>query len=264
MQAGFERIDLSRAWAGLLLMPGGMVQRLLELPEDVEAAPALLRIALQWGVPDWRMAEEAIADGTWTVLGRGVPVRAHEEKWLAQRLRPAAGEPFSRRLCHFALRKWGGSLPGRAAALPGSLAAAGVLVASAIALAWQQFGAAAFAVLALAALALEFALALAALQRRRGALIGRLPWLRWVIDFAALGCGYVSVEGRWFRQLFPPLALVLGLNGTSRASPAWLASLHDRPLACALVAAVGAFAPVEVGLMLVSVLLLAANLGRKA
>jgi hypothetical protein len=45
--AGFERIDLERAWAGALVLPGRLVERLSDLAPDSEATAALLRIALQ-------------------------------------------------------------------------------------------------------------------------------------------------------------------------------------------------------------------------
>ncbi len=264
VEAGFERIDLSRAWAGALLVPGHAVHRLLELPEDVEAAPALLRIALQAGVPDLRVDDDLVTGGAWPVLGRGVPVRLHEEKWLSRRLAavPAEGDTFTRRLCQMVLRRWGAALPGKPAAVPLALAASGLLATSGVAVAWYGAGAGGLGLVALAALVLELAGAIATLQRDREKLGRFLPRLRWGVDLAVLGCGYLGIEGRWFRQAFPALVLVLAMNLSQTGAPRrWChAAVADRALVTALVAIMGLASSVEVGLMLAGMVLLAAKL----
>ncbi|MXO72273.1 hypothetical protein [Alteraurantiacibacter buctensis] len=263
VEAGFERIDLGRAWAGVMLVPGHAVNRLLELPEDVEAAPALLRIALQAGVPDRRLPEAMIASGDWPLLGRGVPVHLHEEKWLLRRFAAEVGEGggLTTRLCHWALRRWGASLPGQPAAIPAALGAGVVLTAGAVAAAWYGLGAAGFALLALAALALEAAGAVASLQRGRERFRRRLPLLRRVIDAGLLACGYLGVEGRWFRQAFPALVLVLGLNlPAAKDAKGWQAALGDRAPVAAVLAGLALVTSPEVAMMLVSTLLLVARI----
>ncbi len=62
-QAGFERIDLDRAWAGVLTMPAILLQKLDNLPEDIAPAPALLRIALQNRLAETRLPVSLIDDG---------------------------------------------------------------------------------------------------------------------------------------------------------------------------------------------------------
>lgn len=264
VEAGFERIDLARAWAGVMLVPGNAVHRLLELPEDVEAAPALLRVALQHGVPDQRLPEAMIASGDWPLLGRGVPVRLHEEKWLSRRIFGAAGagDNLTARLCHMLLRRWGASLPGKPAAIPAVLAGCSLFATGGVAMAWYGLGAAGFALLALASLALEMAGAIAGLQRGREKLRRLLPALRRVIDVGLLACGYLGVEGRWFRQVFPALVLVLGLNLPVPGGPQrwWQAALADRALVSAIVAGVALVTSPEVALMLAATILLAARM----
>lgn len=261
VEAGFERIDFSRAWAGALLAPGHAVHRLLELPEDVEAAPALLRIALQDGVPEKRLPAQMIANGDWPLLGRGVPVHLHEEKWLLRKF-AAGGGSLTARLCHWALRRWGASLPGKPGAIPSLLAGGAACAAGSVATAWYGAGEASFALLALAGLALELARAIAALQRGREKLARLLPYFRRVIDAGLLASGYLGVEGRWFRQLFPGLLLVLGLNLPLPQGPQrrWHALLTDRSLVAALVALVALATSPEVALMLSASLLVAARI----
>lgn len=260
VQAGFERIDLARAWAGALAVPGHVLSRLLELPEDVEPGPALLRIALQAGVPEWRMGEDLLASGAWVQLGRGVPVRVHEEKWLAQRIVPVPGEPLSRRLWGAALRRWGAGLPGKLNAVPACVTGAGVLSLVGVLLGWQGLAAWGFLSIALGALGLEGAASLARLQGRDDKVSRLVSRLRWGIDLAIIACGFFALEGRWFRRLFPPLMAALGLNLAGGRRPAWLDSLQDRSLACLVVFAAGLVASVEVGLMLVATLAVAASL----
>jgi hypothetical protein len=57
--AGFERIDLERAWGGALVLSGRLVERLSDLPPDSEATAALLRIALQARVAEKRLQRAA-------------------------------------------------------------------------------------------------------------------------------------------------------------------------------------------------------------
>ena len=46
LAAGYERIDLNRAGAGLMRVPGQLVERLRELPVDCDIVSSLTRIAL--------------------------------------------------------------------------------------------------------------------------------------------------------------------------------------------------------------------------
>lgn len=267
VEAGFERIDLSRAWAGAMQVPGHTVQRLLELPEDVEAAPALLRIALQAGVPDRRLPDAMIASGDWPLLGRGVPVHLHEEKWLSRKFAAGAGagDSLTGRLCHWALRRWGASLPGKQAAVPVMLAGGAALAAGGVAAAWFGSGAAGFALLGLAALGLELAGATAGLQRGREKLRRVLPAFRWLVDAGLLACGYLGIEGRWFRQLFPALMVVLAINLPAPSGPVrwWQRALADRALVAAVVALAALATSPEVALMAAASLLLAVNIAAR-
>lgn len=257
VQSGFERIDLSRAWAGALAVPGNLLPRLLALPEDVEPGPALLRVALQAGVPEQRMGDDLLAGGAWVQLGRGVPVHLHEEKWLAQRIVPMPGEPFSRRLWGWALRRWGGGLPGKSGALAALLGGCGTLVLGGMGLAWQGLPAVGFLALALAAWGVEGAPLLARLVGHDNRLGRTTQYWHWIIDLGIVVCGFFAVEGRWFRRLFPALMAALGCNLPAGHRPSFVASLNDRALACGIVAATGLVASVEVGLMLVAALALA-------
>src|SRR5690606_4639782 len=65
LAAGFERIDLNHASAGLMLISGRLVERLSELPAECDAGSALTRISLQFGVPQCQLPPEAREGGAW-------------------------------------------------------------------------------------------------------------------------------------------------------------------------------------------------------
>lgn len=64
IELGFERIDANRAWAGVMLLPGTLVEQLHQLPGDIDSASALLRIALMSGVSINELSARLLADGT--------------------------------------------------------------------------------------------------------------------------------------------------------------------------------------------------------
>ncbi|MGH6787318.1 MAG: hypothetical protein ACREBO_10840 [Novosphingobium sp.] len=109
LAAGFERIDLNHASAGAMRVPGGLVERLADLPGDVDASAALLRIALQSGVPQRPIGGP---DGTprWTLVRDDDQAHAIEADWLRRLLpdeRPAAIGPW---LARFAAQRLGPAL----------------------------------------------------------------------------------------------------------------------------------------------------------
>jgi len=80
--AGFERIDSDRAWAGLMLIGGSLIERLAELPEDVDPVSTLLRIALQSGTRTGLLDSALLADQKWVLVQSEDDARALSELWL--------------------------------------------------------------------------------------------------------------------------------------------------------------------------------------
>ena len=91
--AGFERIDLNHAWAGALVMPGKLVERLNELPQDCDGVSSLLRIALQGRVPERVLADTALAEGRWAMLSTTGDAASLEPAWF--RRHAASADPFT-------------------------------------------------------------------------------------------------------------------------------------------------------------------------
>lgn len=261
--AGFERIDLERAWAGLLVLPGRLVERLADLPADSEPAAALLRIALQARVTEKRLPEQALADGAWAMIGPGEDPAARQQAWIARHLPSAAGAGAARLVARSGLRRVGVRLLGEARALPALWAGAVLTLAAAVGAAAYDWPALGLLLVAVGVLLAEFGAGLAMLRnapfgaRKRGGAARVVPWL---IDAALIACAALAIGGSWMHRLFPPLAL-LGVLLARRPErwPGGTALLGDRSLLALLFAAAAALGLAEPALMLAVLVLLAAD-----
>lgn len=65
LQAGYERLDRDRCWAGVARCSGAEIERLAELPRDIDPLAALMRSALQTGRPVVPLPEDALTSGQW-------------------------------------------------------------------------------------------------------------------------------------------------------------------------------------------------------
>ena len=83
----YERIDMDRSWAGVAFVPGQVVQSLAGLPDDVEAASAILRLALQYGCRVRMLDAEVRDTGRWT-LAAGQDALSQRFASLIARKRP--------------------------------------------------------------------------------------------------------------------------------------------------------------------------------
>lgn len=241
---GFERIDSARAWAGVALLPGRLVEGLAQLPRDCDAAAALLRIALQAHLPAHALPPPALTDGSWIMaraadrpaieallLDRGLPrpPRTRLSAWLATSLmRRIAPMLLGRRFSGLALT--GGTI---ALALGAAVCGLYGLAAPSLLL------------VALCAFMAELAIAFErvsapALAATAGAERG--TWLRWLADAALLACATLAIhgaaDGAWHRAIFPPLVLLGALHATMLERRGDIAALlGDRALLALILAA---------------------------
>jgi hypothetical protein len=265
--AGFERIDLERAWAGAIVVGGAQVEQLSDLPADIEPASALVRIALQARVPERRLLGELLTDGSWSILDEGAGVAAVEQGWLNRHLPSVPPWAITKWLATYALRP----LAGRLLAAPRSTEAlmAGALAAlvGSVLTAWYGLASIGFALVPLGAILAQAASSLASLQRapfgsakRTGGLAAVLPWL---VDAAILACAVLAIEGTWLHRLFPPLVLLGTLHAVRRGDgPEWTALAADRALLAAALAIAAGFGFAEPAIMLASLGLVALNLAK--
>ncbi len=252
--AGFERLDLTAAWGGAMIIPGRLVDRLDQLPEDAEPIAGLLRIARQGGVPERALAESELAEGRWQIVRTPEAARALEPAWLRRRLPPVSPFRPTAWLARFALRRFGSSLIGgrRAIAIVSGVSLG--LLAGALAAGWLGFAWAGFAVLAIAALANEAVSGLLLLQRSIFAVEtkpSRVNFaLRVMWDVAFVGIGALAIDATRAERLFPPLATA----GLLRITPSWpetgwRALAADRGLVAALLALAAGFGLAEAAFM---------------
>ncbi|WP_239805634.1 hypothetical protein [Croceicoccus hydrothermalis] len=106
---GFERLDAERAWAGLLLMPGSLCERLRQLPRDCDVASSLLRIALMAGVATKPVDEACLADHRWAIVANNHIAQEVEAAQLSRSLEETRGKTPGPRLAAMAVRRFSAS-----------------------------------------------------------------------------------------------------------------------------------------------------------
>lgn len=87
---GFERIDLEFAWAGVMLVPGRLVKALGNLPDDVDAPSAMMRLALQTGTRIIQLDRKLIDDQEWHIDPDPKALSERERKWINAQREPIA------------------------------------------------------------------------------------------------------------------------------------------------------------------------------
>jgi hypothetical protein len=210
--AGFERIDLERAWAGALVVQGGLVERLAELAPDSDPAPALLRIALQARVAERCVPEALLADGSWAMLRSDADAAAAERAWMKRNLPEAPGNRPAGWLATLMLRMLATRLlqQQRAAALLAGAAAA--LLVAAVASSLSGWASAGFVLVALGVLGSELSAGVSRLvsapfapgKRGRAMAVA----LALAVDLALTTCAVLAIQQDWLHRLFPPLVLI--------------------------------------------------------
>ena len=84
--AGFERLDVDFASGGAMRLPGRLVDRLTELPEDSDPVAALTRLALQAGLPRRQLSAERGPGLGWAIIHDDAEAHALESAWLQRRM----------------------------------------------------------------------------------------------------------------------------------------------------------------------------------
>jgi hypothetical protein len=273
--AGYERIDLNHAAAGLMLIPGRLVERLMELPADVDPAAALLRIALQAGVAQRPVPEDVRTGGRWLLVRSEAEAQAAEEGWMARHTSGGAGTPAPL-LARFLARRFGPALlHANATGLIAPYVACGLLAVAGVALAWLGLAGTGLMVLAIAGVLQLSAVLLGRLQREALAVRSGMAWRSLASALAvdaAIGAAMVLASAplpgeSLLERCFAP-AMLLGLvRLLPRAFDAgWTVWLQDRLLLCFLLATMAAGGVIGMGVPALGLLLLLAGLvlGRRS
>lgn len=71
--AGFERLDRDRAWAGAMVIPGRILEKLEGLGDDIEPVSALLRAARSGRVPELAIPESWLTENRYSLTSDVAP-----------------------------------------------------------------------------------------------------------------------------------------------------------------------------------------------
>lgn len=263
--AGFERIDLNHASAGLMLLPGRLVDRLIDLPPDVDPAAALLRIALQAGVTQRNVPEEVERGGHWLLVRTEAEAQAAEEGWMA---RHTAGGPRTPGplLARFLVRRFGPAmLHANATGLLVPYGLGSVLALTGLGLAWLGQSAAGLVLIALSYILQRIAAMLGRLQRETLALRSGIAWRSQLsaglLDVALAAVLVLAIPGLPGESLvarcFAPVVLIGLVRLLPRAfSGEWTAWVADRLMLVGLLAVMATGRVIEAGVPALALLLL--------
>jgi hypothetical protein len=265
--AGFERIDLARAWAGALVIPGKHLPSLHELPEDAEAAPALLRIALQARLPELLLDEAVLSDGSWSAVTSDADLALLEDQWLARHAKPSATTSGSDLIAGLILKKSGHFLFSHARLPLVLLSLSHIFAMGGAGASFYGQPVAGFGLLALAAFLHSLALVSRRLREIPFVHPSHWPKTQFLLDIAFMVTAFLSLGGSLATRIFLPFVLLAAFHSAPTVQSGWRAKICDRALVFALVGLAAIFLGAQSALMLVSAALLVLNLlsrhGRK-
>lgn len=186
LAAGFERIDINRATAGLMRVPGQLVERLHELPTDVDVPSALTRIALQSGIAMHEVPAQARAGSGWRMIRSEADAIALENEWLRSRFTGKGEASPGRSLVRFGVVSFGSTLLHAGNASNGLSIAVLAVLGLALSLGWFGFVTAAFVFVAVSWLLAEASRLLRSAERhalgQSAPAIPRADALVWLVD----------------------------------------------------------------------------------
>lgn len=133
---GFERLDINNAAAGVMRIPGSLVERLHELPADFDATSALTRIALQAGAQMVQVPAEARGGAGWRMVRSDAEALVTEGEWLRARLVIGRTAAPAERIARTGVLAFGSSLLHAGHASTVTALAAMLALALGLAIAW--------------------------------------------------------------------------------------------------------------------------------
>lgn len=266
--AGFERVDLNSAWAGALVMPGRLVERLGELPTDCDAVAALLRIALQARVPEVALPDVLLSDSRWTIVTSPAQAGAVEPVWLRRHFRMDGGLSLGSHAAARILALFGIALSRRGDGGRLAMLTAVLLALLGVAIGFSLWIPAGLVLVGLSCLAAEVAAALYRLdaatsgsEPRTGVFQRIRPWLIDVILAALVAKGVETPLIGWIDVIFAGVALVgiIRLVGTLLPER-WKALADDRFALAIMLAMAGLFDVLLVTAQVLTLIVLASGI----
>ena len=241
--AGHERIDRDRAWAGLLRVPAGDVERLNELPADIDPISALMRVSVQRGRPIVDLPPEVLTDKRLEFVDSETAARGAGRRVVDACLHPAPWTAPAHALVDRSVRAAAPELLSRPAI--GAVLFFGSVLLGAIALAasWYAAPAVGIGCLAGAAALSRYGDRLAQIAQASNGWIGRHRerLIAAALDLLLLAILLIAMpRSAWGRALFL-LAMLLGLVRLAGIyGPRWLAQAASDRVALFILLTLGA------------------------
>lgn len=268
-EAGFERLDANNAAAGLIAIPGHLVEALHALPPDCDALSALTHIALQRGV---RMREvpAAVRSGIgWRMVTLETEAQAIEDAWLKAQIGAGRGGSPGFLLARTAVRNFGPSLLHSGSGSKSVALAALVGLGLAVAAGWLLSVTLGFLIAGAAWVLVRTAGLLRNVERNTAGTtkptVPRAQALGWAADVALALIAVWGVDrhpGEGFLDaLFAPAALLLLIRFVGRTVDGlWSRWIRDRALLAFVLALLSMIDLVRPGLQVMALALLLAAL----
>lgn len=260
--AGFERIDGSKAWAGAMMLPGHLAERLMELPADVDPQPALLRIGLQAQIREQALSNELLSEGRWLMLKRQADVEVLEPLWLSRMVPVSQSFSPVRYSASLLLRHFGAQLSEHRDAILYLFGGVCAIFGLAIIASWFGFATAAFAMLVPVPLMIALREGLVAIrQDGMGSSLAKEDALGspivLALDAVLIAIMVQCLEGDWATRLFAPIMLIgLIFLSNHKRRPVWVELLNDRAIIIVLLTIASFLSQVGAVIMLLAMGLL--------
>lgn len=220
---GFERLDINNAAAGVMKIPGSLVERLHDLPPDCDPASALTRVALQSGAQMRQIPQELRTGRKWKMVRSEAEALAIEAEWLRTRLDASRTATASDRLARMGVLSFGSSLlhAGNASAAA-SIGAVAALVLALLS-AWLGAVPLAFILVAVAWILVRATGLLRDAERDAYSVappaIPRTDALGWLVDASLVAVSVAAIDPltgigqvAFGDRIFAPLMLILLLH----------------------------------------------------
>lgn len=269
LAAGYERIDLNRASAGLARIPGVVVERLQDLPADCDIPSALTRLALQEGARMVELSVDVRVGAGWALVRNETEALAIEASWLREQFGTARSLAPGRAMVRYGVLAFGSSLL-QAGNASNALGVGVVLILGLCGvLGWFGLAWVGLVFMALAWLLVEAIRKLRIAERHAAGIlppvVTRADLLGWTLDVAVGGLllgASTRYPGEPFLVWLGQPAILLLLAGlTARTVGGQLADwIGDRALACLILAGAAALGQVDMAMVVLSLGLLAVSL----
>lgn len=257
--AGYERVDAAHGWAGVALLRGSAVERLSDLPPDVDPVSALLRVGLQAGTKQLVVPPEILDEGEWVLVRSSEQLDRMGRQQMARLLQPAPWTAPGLALVDRLVGRCSAWLQDRGIGAKTGAALTATMVLGAVASGYYGPLAAGLFVLVPAA-------AMARVTKAVGRVFGGAAWPAWLAA-AGVDCALLVLAGlnasrlMLWPGLFAPLIALGLLHLASAIVPGkWKFLAQDRLIFTVLLAIATLFGGFSLFFQIVALLALAALL----